>query len=326
MTILLREEEHQQILSSVWGSMKYGLLVDTTKIFFGGLLVEFDIQVIGEGIVSGSLNSRLSRGVLDHFSLSDKIKIYKYLVRNGAKSHLSENYRQGLQADQEQGDEVVCGSSAFSGVEYKCSDGLLSGLIDCGLSRRVRDCISLSDKIKIYKYLMRKCVESHVSKNYRQGLQADQEQGDEVVCGSSAFSGVEYKCSDGLLSGLIDCGLSRRVRDCISLSDKIKIYKYLMRKCVESHVSENSRTNKLPSLSTFIPCWDESSHLTGWLLVQYMYLIVWCVGVVPVYVVLYILYLVLCVYSGVVIYCEIVYLNPLGRREPWWRELLRPLI
>ena len=216
--------------------MKYGVLVDTAKNIFGGLLVEFDIQVIGEGIVSGSLNCWLSRGVLDHFSLSDKIINYKYLMGKSVKLHQRENYRRRLPADQGQGEGVVCGSSAFSGVEYKCSDGLPSGLIDCGLSRRVQDCISLSDKIKIYKYLMRKCV--------------------------------------------------------------------------ESHVSENSRTNKLPSLSTFIPCWDESSHLTGWLLVQYMYLSVWCVGVVPVYVVLYILYLLFCVYSGVVIYSEIAYMNP----------------
>ena len=72
-----------------------------------------------------------------------------------------------------------------------------------------------------------------------------------------------------------------------------------------------------------IPCWDGLSHLTGWLLVQYMYL---SVGVVPVYVVLYKLYLLFCVYISVVIYSEIAYMNPLGRREPWWRELLRPLI
>ena len=196
--------------------MKYGLLVVTAKNIFGGLLVEFDMQAIGGGIVSGSLNCWLSRGELDHFSLSDKIKIYKYLMRKGGKSHRSENYRRRLPADQEQGEGVVDGSSALSGVEYKSSD----------------------------------CDKRSGSTNY----------------------GIDVSVQD---------------------------YHYSN----ESHGSENPRTNKLFSQDNMlIPCWDGLSHLTGWLLVQYMYLSVWCVGVVPVFVVLYILYLLFCVYSGVVIY------------------------
>ncbi len=216
-----------QVLLFVWGLIKYGLLVDTTKIFFGVLLVEFGIQVFGKGIVSGSSYSELSRRVLGHFSLSDKIKINKYLVKKGVESHVNDNYSWRLTADQGKG----------------------------------------------------------------------------VVYGSSALDGVEYKCSDGDLSGPLGFGFSRRVHDYISLSDKIKINKYLMRKCVESFVDENSRTNYLPSLNMFIPCWDVSSHLAGWLLVQCAYLGIWCVGYVPLYVVLYIL---LSVYRSANFGCEVL--------------------
>ena len=100
---------------------------------------------------------------------------------------------------------------------------------------------------------------------------------------------VNRKKESDKRSGSMDYGIDVSVQD----------YHYSN----ESHGSENPRTNKLSSQDNMlIPCWDGLSHLTGWLLVQYMYLSVWCVGVVPVFVVLYILYLLFCVYSGVVIY------------------------
>ena len=133
--------------------------------------------------------------------------------------------------------------------------------------------------------------------------------GEGVVDGDSAISGVEYNSSDGVIlsSPYGDCGFSNCVRNYNNKKDAL--------------VSEQPRTNISPSLDTPFPRWVETSwFVLSSLLVHTIYLPVCSVGCHPMYILF-----ILSVYSSVVIYCESVYANPLGWREPWWRKLLRPL-
>ena len=132
----------------------------------------------------------------------------------------------------------------ISGAFQAILEGIVSGSLNCGLSKCALDFIPLSDNIKKFNYLVKEWIELCICENLWR-LRAGRGQCIGVMVGSySALYGVEYKCS----------GSSGRVHDCISLSDKLKIYNYLVKISVLLRACEDCRTNKnLPPLFAPVP-------------------------------------------------------------------------